>query len=103
MFDPQFYSEALPELVLSTCATRLDCSPVVILHLADGSAFELCDVTQISGGWLGVAYHKDGTCSGGDFAFIPHAVVARVTVSLRRSEARTLGFRHATTEQPSAA
>lgn len=101
MFDAPFYSAVLPDMVLSACSRRRDCSPVVLLHLADGSVLELCDVTNVNTGWIGVAYHKDGTCTGGEFAFVPHALVARVTVSLQRpSTKEALGFRHTTTAQP---
>jgi len=97
MFDPQFYLAALPEMVLHACAQRLDCTPVVQLQIADGSVFELCDVLQITPGWLGVAYHRDGTCTGADFIFVPHSIVTRVDVSLQQAAARRLGFRHAQT------
>jgi hypothetical protein len=99
MFDAQFYSAALPEMVLNACTKRLDCSPVVQLHLTDGSVYEVCQVTQLSADWLGLAYHRDGSCSGADFAFVPHAAVARVIISLQPAAARPLGFRHAQTSQ----
>jgi len=94
MFDAQFYATALPQLVVDACAGRSDCTPVVQLHLADGTIFEVCDVLQLAEGWLGFAYHRDGTCTGNDFAFLPHAVVARASVSLHPAAARKLGFRH---------
>ncbi len=99
MFDAQFYPDALPEMVLSACAKRVDCAPIVQLHLTDGSIFEVCDVLQIAAGWLGFAYHRDGSCTGGDFAFVPHAAVARVGVSLQQAVPRRLGFRHTQTPQ----
>lgn len=94
MFDAQFYATALPQLVVGACAGRPDCTPLVQLHLADGTILEICDVLQLAEGWLGVAYHLNGTCTGTDFTFLPHAVVTRASVSLHPVEARRLGFRH---------
>ncbi len=94
MFDSQFYATALSNLVRGVCAGRSDCTPVVQLHLADGTVLDICDVLQLSDGWLGLAYHRDGTCTGSDFAFLPHAVVTRVSVSLQPAQDRKLGFRH---------
>ena len=97
MFDAQFYAAVLPQLVIGACTGRPDCTPVVQLHLADGTILEVCDVLQVAEGWLGIAYHRDGTCTGNDFTFLPHGVVTRVNVSLHPAEARRIGFQHGKT------
>jgi hypothetical protein len=97
MFDAQFYSEALPALTAGACAQRGGCTPVVQVQLADGMVLEVCEVVLLAEGWLGLALHRNGACTGTDFTFLPHAVVTRVTLSLEPAETHKLGFRHSET------
>jgi len=94
MLDAPFYATVLPGLVRRECGRRADCTPVVQLHLADGTVFEVCDILQLADQWLAVSYHRDKTCTASDFVFLSHAVVTRVLVSLEPAEKRRLGFRH---------
>ncbi len=97
MFDAQFYAKALPQLVVGACSDRSDCTPVVQLHLTDGTVLEVGDVLQLAEGWLGLALHRSEICTGNELAFLPYGVVTRVGVSLHSGEARRIGFRHSKT------
>lgn len=93
MLDATFFSTALRERVRAECERQPDQVPVVLLHLADGTAVDVCHILHLADGWLAVAYFRDSTaCDEMDTAYIRYDLVTRVTLSLHQRKSRRLGF-----------
>lgn len=93
MFGPEFYLSVLPERVVSQCDRDPAKIPVVILHLANGGKLDLCHIAHLTDKWFAVQFFRDSSdCADMDLAFLPYDLVVMVTVSIKRSEERRIGF-----------
>jgi hypothetical protein len=93
VFDATFYKETLPERITRDCEGHPGDTPVVNLHLSNGTVLDLCHVVRLADMWLAVAHFRDSkTCADMDIAFVPYELVIMVTVSMYRPEVRAMGF-----------
>lgn len=93
MFDSDFYTEVLPQLVKTECAIGNSDVPVVELRLADGTMLDVCHILYLGPGWLAAAcYPFGGPSSPLVTEFIRYDFVTRVTVSVQDTQKRQLGF-----------
>ena len=98
MFDPEFFQAVLPAYVAAISADHPNQIPVVHIHLVDGAVYDLCRVVGESRDWLAVAYFRESvTCDDVEIAFLHLATIARVTLSLPKKNARSMGFGSAPT------
>lgn len=94
MFDRQFFSVILPQHVRDALATHRGRVPVLELHLIDRTVLDLCHIVRLADGWVAVAYFcREDAWDDYDLAFIPYATIARVTLTLRDTDERAIGFR----------
>lgn len=92
-FGPQFFQQVLPDRVRAMCDGQPEQVPVVQLHLADGTAPDLCHVSTLEPAWFAADVFRDHeTCEDMDMVFVPYSLVMRVTVSLRHRSQRAAGF-----------
>ncbi len=92
-FDAVFFRTSFPELVQAECQRRPEQVPVVLLHLADGTALDVCHILSLADQWLALAYFSDSaTCEEMEIAFVRYDQVTRVTLALHHPAGRHLGF-----------
>ena len=93
MFDANFYQTMLFQRVTTECKERPNQTPVVRLHLADGTTLDICHIVHLNEKWMAVAYFRDTTiCQDMDIAFVGYEMVTRVTLSLHHPNDRRIGF-----------
>lgn len=93
MFDPEFFQAVLPGYVAAIANEHPDQMPVVHIYLGDGTVYDLCRVLGISNTWVAAAYFREpANCDDVEVAFLHLSTIARVTLSLPRKSARTIGF-----------
>jgi len=93
MFDRVFFSTILPEHVRSEVAANHGKVPVIELHLVGGTVLDLCHVVRLSDTWVAVAHFcREDVFDDADVAFIPYGTIVRVSLSMRDSKEREIGF-----------
>ena len=93
MFDSQFFAQILPQHVRSLVQRHQGKVPVLELHLAGGVTLDLCHVIRLADTWVAVAHFcRDDPEDNTDVAFIPYQTIARVTISMRDTAERRIGF-----------
>ncbi len=93
LFDRAFFQAALPAHVAAIRSSHPDQTPVVQIHLADGTVLDVCHIIGLSDGWVGVAYFREpASCDEVDVAFLLYGTISRVTIALPHRSARAIGF-----------
>ena len=93
MFDANFYSTVLPDLVKAECAAGTSDVPVVEARLADGTTLDVCHIIFLGPDWLAAAcYPSRGPSARLTTEFVRYDLVTRLTVSVQEAHTRKLGF-----------
>jgi len=93
MFDSDFYTAVLPDLIKDVCPAGLSDVPIVELRIADGTILDVCHILYLGPSWLAAAcYPSLGPSSQMITEFVRYEFITRVTVSLQEIQTRKLGF-----------
>lgn len=92
-FGPSFFAAVLSDRIREVCDGHPDPVPVVELYLADGCVLDLCHIAGFEQLWAAVAVYRDpDSCEEMELAFVPYAMITRVSVSVRHKNERPAGF-----------
>ena len=94
VFGLPFFCSVMKSRLMRHCSGVGPDVPQVLLHLAEGTALDLCHIVELSPKWIAAAvFRDDRSCDRMDVEFIPYELIVRVTLSSRPGEDHDrLGF-----------
>lgn len=92
-FNLEFFTTMFRERVGSICVHGPEEVPVILLHLSDGCALDLCHIALLTLRWIFVAAYRDSVkCEEMDKVFVPYEMITRIILSKRSASERRIGF-----------
>ena len=94
-FGPEFFLESLRSFVRDRCPDPAEALPLVEVHLADGSLFNLCHVIAVTSSWLALAVRDDRGHEGDmemHTELVPYGLICRVTIRGHAPNSTSVGF-----------
>src|SRR6476661_4452175 len=93
VFDRAFFESLLPAQVQALDAQHPEQTPVLHMHLLDGTVLDIRQLISLADSWLSAAYFIDAANDDAvAVVFLPYSLIARLTVTLPQTAERQIGF-----------